>query len=206
MFSQSLLNNRACGLQGRQARASTVSVQAIFGKKKKAAPKKEKKPEKKQGFLSQFTDAIDFAQVRSNDDRDLIDGAKSKLGAKRQKGQPREKMSREQYQALRRKVGGTARDYWKDFVEADEVEARRSSGVSLPTGFPFLLAIVAGVIVATVVVSQSSTPTAAPTTGPVSSQPAEVPSSFNNAPPKGSIDSQPSQVTGSAASAVGAEI
>jgi hypothetical protein len=68
-----------------------------------------RKKEKKQGFLSQFTDAIDFAQVRSDGDRDLLDKAKSTLGGKRQKGQDRQKMSKEQYQALRRKVGGTAR-------------------------------------------------------------------------------------------------
>lgn len=28
------------------------------------------------------------------------------------------KMTREQYMALRRKIGGTARDYWKDWVSS----------------------------------------------------------------------------------------
>ena len=73
---------------------------------------RRKKPEKKkQSFLSQFTEAIDFAQVRSNEDRDLIDKAKlnKNLGKKGKKGQEKEKMSRQQYQALRRKVGGTAK-------------------------------------------------------------------------------------------------
>ena len=32
------------------------------------------------------------------------------------------KMSKEQYQALRRKIGGTAKDYWKDWVEEERVE------------------------------------------------------------------------------------
>lgn len=32
------------------------------------------------------------------------------------------KMSPEQYQALRRKIGGTAKDYWKDWVEEERVE------------------------------------------------------------------------------------
>jgi len=175
MLGQTLPRNSAFGVQSRQSRPSTVSVQALFTKKKQAATKKEKKPEKKQGFLSQFTDAIDFSQVRSNDDMDLIDKAKSQLGGKRQKGKEREKMSKEQYQALRRKVGGTARDYWKDFVEADEVVARRSSsGLSVPSGLPFLLAIVLGVVVATVVVSQSATTPTVAQSDPVASQPASA--------------------------------
>lgn len=32
-------------------------------------------------------------------------------------------MTPEQYQALRRKVIGTARDYWKDWVEEEQGEA-----------------------------------------------------------------------------------
>jgi hypothetical protein len=56
-----------------------------------------------------------------------------------------------------------------------QVQARSGgSSVSLPTGLPFLLAILVGVIVATVVVSQSAvTPTVAPAE-PVESQPASV--------------------------------
>lgn len=50
---------------------------------------------KKQSFLSQFTEALDFAQTRSEDDRDLIDNAKLTLG---KKGGKKEKMSQEQYQ------------------------------------------------------------------------------------------------------------
>jgi len=30
-----------------------------------------------------------------------------------------EKLSPDQYQALRRKIGGTAKDYWKDWVEVE---------------------------------------------------------------------------------------
>ena len=64
---------------------------------------------KKQSGLSQFTDALDFAQTRSEGDRSLIDSAKLSLGQKPKQGEERQKMSKEQYQALRRKVGGTAR-------------------------------------------------------------------------------------------------
>lgn len=56
-------------------------------------------PRKKQGFLSQFTEAIDFAQVRSESDRDLLDRAKATVG--RKGGRKGEKMSREQYQCVR---------------------------------------------------------------------------------------------------------
>lgn len=65
---------------------------------------------KNQSFLSQFTDAIDFSQIRSDSDRDLLEGAKKNL-EKGDKGGERQKMSQEQYLALRRKVGGTAK-YW----------------------------------------------------------------------------------------------
>ena len=53
--------------------------------------------------------AFDFSAARSEDDAILIAKARGM-----RKGQ---KMSPEQYQALRRKVGGTAKDYWKGWVD-----------------------------------------------------------------------------------------
>lgn len=61
--------------------------------------------------------ALDFSEVRSKRDADLLAGAKTTIARNG-------KMSPEEYAALRRKIGGTARDYWKDWVEVDVVEAR----------------------------------------------------------------------------------
>jgi len=56
-----------------------------------------------------------------------------------------------------------------------QVVARRSSsGLSVPSGLPFLLAIVLGVVVATVVVSQSATTPTVAQSDPVASQPASA--------------------------------
>lgn len=72
-------------------------------------------------------------------------------------------MSREQYQALRRKVGGTAKDYWKGWVDvkgqyADKGYVASDGGaVSLPPGVLFLGLTVAGLLAATAaVVAQTS--------------------------------------------------
>ena len=56
---------------------------------------------KKQSFLSQLTEALDFAQVRSEADRDLLDKANSSMGRKGKaasSGGPKQKLSKEQYQ------------------------------------------------------------------------------------------------------------
>jgi hypothetical protein len=69
-----------------------------------------------------------------------------------------QKMSPEQAQALRRKVGGTAKDYWKGWVDvkgnyvdkgyvSDEDDA-----VSAPPGILFLVATLVGLGAATAAV------------------------------------------------------
>lgn len=65
-------------------------------------------PQQKQTLL----EALDFSEIRSEKDAQLLSDARSatSLG---------EKMSREQYAALRRKIGGTYRDFFKDSVEVD---------------------------------------------------------------------------------------
>lgn len=65
---------------------------------------------KEESGLSQTLNAFDFSQVRSKKDRELL--YEAKYGERGADG----KMTREQYAALRRKVGGTAKDYWKDWV------------------------------------------------------------------------------------------
>ncbi|XP_078435420.1 potassium transporter [Wolffia australiana] len=80
----------------------------------------EQEPEKKQknkigGVQSLFnnvTEALDFSQVRSAEDAVLIEEAREKT---RSGG----RMSREQYGALRRKIGGTYKDFFKSYVEVD---------------------------------------------------------------------------------------
>eukprot|EP00250_Pteridium_aquilinum_P008087 c17659_g1_i1 orf=485-1090(-) len=57
-------------------------------------------------------EALDFSAVRSEEDAQLLEDARSATGMG-------EKMTREQYAALRRKVGGTYRDFFKDSIEVD---------------------------------------------------------------------------------------
>lgn len=61
-------------------------------------------------MFSSVTEALDFSQVRSAKDAELIDEA-------REATQSGERMSREQYGALRRKIGGTYKDFFKSYVE-----------------------------------------------------------------------------------------
>ncbi|CAN7052078.1 hypothetical protein IGI04_027514 [Brassica rapa subsp. trilocularis] len=78
--------------------------------------KQEKDEEKKRGdetsLFTRLTDALDFAQVRSEKDAELLYEAReaTKSGGK---------MSKEQYGALRRKIGGTYKDFFKSYVEVD---------------------------------------------------------------------------------------
>ncbi|KAK1415430.1 hypothetical protein QVD17_31211 [Tagetes erecta] len=73
----------------------------------------DKKPKKrKQNLFESVTEALDFAQVRSAEDAQLIEDARSAT-------QSGERMSREQYGALRRKIGGTYKDFFKSYVEVD---------------------------------------------------------------------------------------
>ncbi|KAL2620670.1 hypothetical protein R1flu_000875 [Riccia fluitans] len=79
--------------------------------KKGGEEEEEKTKEKsKTSFFTSITDALDFSQTRSEKDAELLDDARTatKMG---------EKMSREQYGALRRKIGGTYRDFFKDSID-----------------------------------------------------------------------------------------
>ncbi|XP_076946100.1 uncharacterized protein LOC143617419 [Bidens hawaiensis] len=72
----------------------------------------EKTKKRKQNLFESVTEALDFAQVRSAEDAQLIEDARSAT-------QSGERMSREQYGALRRKIGGTYKDFFKSYVEVD---------------------------------------------------------------------------------------
>ncbi|KAF8716862.1 hypothetical protein HU200_025961 [Digitaria exilis] len=66
----------------------------------------------KQSLFGSITEALDFSQVRSEKDAELLYEAREKT-----KGGGR--MTREQYGALRRKIGGTYQDFFKSYVEVD---------------------------------------------------------------------------------------
>ena len=84
--------------------------------------------------------AFDFSKARSRRDAELLYEAKY--------GEWNGKMSKEQYQALRRKVGGTAKDYWKTFVDVkgeytdkgwvDKSESSNVTANNVPA-LPFLI-------------------------------------------------------------------
>ncbi|GAB2226298.1 hypothetical protein Droror1_Dr00022100 [Drosera rotundifolia] len=100
--------NRGCGA-GHFTTKVKIIVSAKSGDKEEG--KEESKEEKKSLFTS-ITDALDFAQVRSENDALLLDDA-------REVTQSGRRMTREQYGALRRKIGGTYKDFFKSYVEVD---------------------------------------------------------------------------------------
>ncbi|KAL3717918.1 hypothetical protein ACJRO7_003104 [Eucalyptus globulus] len=85
-----------------------VSAQSEKGKKEEGKEKKQSK----QSLFGSVTDALDFSQVRSPEDADLLEDA-------REATRSGERMSREQYGALRRKIGGTYKDFFKSYIEVD---------------------------------------------------------------------------------------
>ncbi|XP_043724813.1 uncharacterized protein LOC122671577 [Telopea speciosissima] len=66
----------------------------------------------KQSLFTSLTDALDFSQVRSAEDAQLLEEARESTTSG-------EKMTREQYAALRRKIGGTYKDFFKSYVDVD---------------------------------------------------------------------------------------
>ncbi|CAI9091852.1 OLC1v1026952C1 [Oldenlandia corymbosa var. corymbosa] len=79
---------------------------------KKDAEEETDNKKKKQSLFSSVTEALDFSQVRSAKDAELLDEA-------REATQSGGRMSREQYGALRRKIGGTYKDFFKSYVEVE---------------------------------------------------------------------------------------
>ncbi|KAI3735045.1 hypothetical protein L6452_14532 [Arctium lappa] len=84
----------------------------IVSAKTEKGNKEEEPKKRKQNLFESVTEALDFAQVRSPEDAQLIEDARSATKSG-------EKMSREQYGALRRKIGGTYKDFFKSYVEVD---------------------------------------------------------------------------------------
>ncbi|XP_061996244.1 uncharacterized protein LOC133714182 [Rosa rugosa] len=85
----------------------------VLAKTEKGEKEEEEEPKKrKQSLFSSVTEALDFSQTRSEEDALLLEDA-------RQATKSGEQMSREQYGALRRKIGGTYKDFFKSYVEVD---------------------------------------------------------------------------------------
>ncbi|KAJ6422364.1 hypothetical protein OIU84_027341 [Salix udensis] len=73
----------------------------------------EEEPKKvKQSLFSSVTEALDFSQVRSAKDAELLEEARENTTSGG-------RMTREQYGALRRKIGGTYKDFFKSYVDVD---------------------------------------------------------------------------------------
>ncbi|KAG2431682.1 hypothetical protein HYH02_013259 [Chlamydomonas schloesseri] len=130
-----------------------VTTKGAKGKAKAAEPE----PKRKQpSGLSQALNAFDFTSTRSAKDADLL--YEAKYGQRGEDG----KMTPEQYQALRRKVIGTAKDYWKDWVEEEQVKNVKTyykpddAGGTVPY-LPLLVGVVVLMLATTVyVVAQTS--------------------------------------------------
>ncbi|KAG1365637.1 hypothetical protein COCNU_12G006370 [Cocos nucifera] len=90
---------------------STTRLVKVRAKTDEGEEKGEAK-ESKQSLFGSVTEALDFSQVRSSEDAQLLEEARE---ATRSGG----KMSREQYGALRRKIGGTYKDFFKSYVDVD---------------------------------------------------------------------------------------
>ncbi|KAK9063318.1 hypothetical protein SSX86_017188 [Deinandra increscens subsp. villosa] len=94
-------------------RFKILSAKTEKGNKDDDDEDEQKKPKaRKQNLFESVTEALDFAQVRSPEDAQLIEDARSATKSG-------EKMSREQYGALRRKIGGTYKDFFKSYIEVD---------------------------------------------------------------------------------------
>lgn len=120
--------------------------------KKETTTSKADLYKKRQG-VGGVISAFDFADVRSKNDAELLYDAKY---GDLENG----RMTKEQYQALRRKIGGTAKDYWKTWIDVkgDYVDkgyvSKESTNVP---ALPFLIGVVVALFGATFyVVAQTS--------------------------------------------------
>ncbi|KAL6326582.1 hypothetical protein AAG906_008444 [Vitis piasezkii] len=96
----------------RHHRLSRSSKFVVVSAKVDEKNEKEEPKKSKQSLFSSVTEALDFSQVRSVEDAQLLEKARDAT-------QSGGRMSREQYGALRRKIGGTYKDFFKSYVDVD---------------------------------------------------------------------------------------
>ncbi|GFH21371.1 uncharacterized protein HaLaN_18662 [Haematococcus lacustris] len=103
--------------------------------------------------MSQVVQALDFSQPRSRKDADLLWETKQNW----KKGES--KMDREAYKALRRKIGGTYKDYFKEYVEEERVENtyyKPSDSTGTVPYLPLLVGVLLAMLGTTVYVVSST--------------------------------------------------
>ncbi|XP_058110602.1 uncharacterized protein LOC131253573 [Magnolia sinica] len=90
----------------------TPNFGGVWAKLEEKGGEEEEAKKSKQSLFGSITEALDFSQVRSAEDALLLEEAteKTKSGGR---------MSKEQYGALRRKIGGTYKDFFKSYIEVD---------------------------------------------------------------------------------------
>ncbi|KAL8096776.1 uncharacterized protein LOC141671953 [Apium graveolens] len=99
--------------QAMHSRSAGTLIFVVSAKKKnEEEAETNNETKRKQNLFESVTEALDFAQVRSEEDAQLLDDA-------RQATKSGSKMTREQYGALRRKIGGTYKDFFKSYVDVD---------------------------------------------------------------------------------------
>ncbi|KAE8735775.1 mini-chromosome maintenance complex-binding protein-like [Hibiscus syriacus] len=111
-LSQSIIPKQHIRSQRLRSKSSQTMFRVSAKQQEEKGEGEEAKKKSKQSLFSSVTEALDFSQVRSGKDAELLDEARE---ATRSGG----RMSREQYGALRRKIGGTYKDFFKSYVEVD---------------------------------------------------------------------------------------
>jgi len=130
------------GLFGLGQKQKTTEAAPTSKKSRKSTVDKASEYKKRQGVFGSVIGSFDFAEVRSKSDAELLYDAKY---GKLKDG----KMTREQYGALRRKIGGTAKDYWKDWVEVKGEYTDKgyvSESTNEVVGLPFLISVVVALL------------------------------------------------------------
>lgn len=116
MCGATALTASYCGVEGLRPRScETISSRrcvVVRAAAKDNKGKDSKADGDKKSLFTSLTDALDSAAVRSEKDAELLQDA-------RQATKSGDRMSCEQYAALRRKIGGTYKDFFKDSVEVD---------------------------------------------------------------------------------------
>ncbi|XP_057979400.1 uncharacterized protein LOC131165522 [Malania oleifera] len=109
---QNLPKQRSSGSKFMRGAVVAVSAKSAGKEMEEGENNNDSKEGKKQSLVGSVMDALDFSQVRSAEDAVLLDEA-------RQATRSGSQMNRQQYAALRRKIGGTYKDFFKSYVDVD---------------------------------------------------------------------------------------